>query len=73
MKRLTSDNKMLGYELMKVNNVYMADAETLCVEGAFGTLEEMEEGGLEYLTPYSSSKVSDYRGKLESLCSAMSF
>ncbi len=34
---------------------------------------EMEEGGLEYLTPYSSSMVSDYRGKLESLYSAMSF
>ena len=34
---------------------------------------EMGEGGLEYLTPYSSSKVSDYRGKLESLYSAMSF
>ena len=34
---------------------------------------EMEEGGLEYLTPYSSSKISDYRGKLESLYSAMSF
>ena len=34
---------------------------------------EMEEGGLEYLTPYSSSKVSDYRGKLESLSSAMTF
>ena len=34
---------------------------------------EMEEGGLEYLTPYSSSKVSDYRGKLESLHSAMTF
>ena len=34
---------------------------------------EMEEGGLEYLTPYSSSKVNDYRGKLESLYSAMSF
>ena len=34
---------------------------------------EMEEGGLEYLTPYSSSKVSDYRGKLESLYSAISF
>ena len=34
---------------------------------------EMEEGGLEYLTPYSSSQVSDYRGKLESLYSAMSF
>ena len=34
---------------------------------------EMEEGGLEYLTPYSSSNVSNYRGKLESLYSAMSF
>ena len=34
---------------------------------------EMEEGGLEYLTPYSSSTVSDYRGKLESLYSAMTF
>ena len=34
---------------------------------------EMEEGGLEYLTPYSSSQVSDYRGKLESLYSAMQF
>lgn len=34
---------------------------------------EMEEGGLEYLTPYSSSKTSDYRGKLESLYAAMSF
>ena len=34
---------------------------------------EMEEGGLEYLTPYSSSKVNDYRGKLESLYSAMTF
>ena len=34
---------------------------------------EMEEGGLEYLTPYSSSQVSNYRGKLESLYSAMSF
>ena len=34
---------------------------------------EMEEGGLEYLTPYASSTVSDYRGKLESLYSAMSF
>ena len=33
----------------------------------------MEEGGLEYLTPFSSSKVSDYRGKLESLYSAMTF
>ena len=34
---------------------------------------EMEEGGLEYLTPYSSSRTSDYRGKLESLYAAMSF
>ena len=34
---------------------------------------EMEEGGLEYLTPYSSSKTSDYRGKLESLYAAMNF
>lgn len=34
---------------------------------------EMEEGGLEYLTPFSSSKTSDYRGKLESLYAAMSF
>ena len=34
---------------------------------------EMEEGGLEYLTPYSSSQVSDYRGKLESLSGAMTF
>ena len=34
---------------------------------------EMEAGGLEYLTPYSSSQTSDYRGKLESLYAAMSF
>lgn len=34
---------------------------------------EMEEGGLEYLTPYSSSKTSDYRGKLESMYAAMTF
>lgn len=34
---------------------------------------EMEEGGLEYLTPFASSSISDYRGKLESLHSAMSF
>ena len=34
---------------------------------------EMEEGGLEYLTPFSSSKTSDYRGKLESMYAAMSF
>lgn len=33
----------------------------------------MEEGGLEYLTPYSSSNTSHYRGKLESLSAAMSF
>ena len=33
----------------------------------------MKEGGLEYLTPYSSSKVNDYRGKLESIYTAMSF
>ena len=34
---------------------------------------EMEEGGLEYLTPYASSNVSNYRGKLESIYSAMTF
>ena len=34
---------------------------------------EMEEGGLEYLTPFSSSDTSAYRGKLESLHNAMSF
>ena len=34
---------------------------------------EMEEGGLEYLTPFSSSRTSDYRGKLESLYAARSF
>ena len=34
---------------------------------------EMEEGGLEYLTPFSSSHTSDYRGKLESLYAAMTF
>ncbi|MBR2309288.1 MAG: glucose-1-phosphate adenylyltransferase subunit GlgD [Oscillospiraceae bacterium] len=34
---------------------------------------EMEEGGLEYLTPFSSSRTSDYRGKLESMYAAMSF
>ena len=33
----------------------------------------MEEGGLEYLTPFSSSKTSHYRGKLESLQAAMNF
>lgn len=34
---------------------------------------EMEEGGLEYLTPFSSSRTSDYRGKLESLYAARAF
>ena len=34
---------------------------------------ELEEGGLEYLTPYATSDTSNYRGKLESLHSAMSF
>ena len=34
---------------------------------------EMEEGGLEYLTPYATSTTGNYRGKLESLYSAMSF
>ncbi len=34
---------------------------------------EMEEGGLEYLTPFSSSPNSAYRGKLESLHQAMTF
>jgi len=34
---------------------------------------EMEEGGLEYLTPFSSSSTSDYRGQLESLHAAMPF
>ena len=34
---------------------------------------ELEEGGLEYLTPYATSTTSNYRGKLESLHSAMSF
>ncbi len=34
---------------------------------------EMEEGGLEFLTPYSMSRTDNYRGKLESLYSAMSF
>ena len=34
---------------------------------------EMEEGGLEYLTPYAMSKTDNYRGKLESLYSAMGF
>ena len=34
---------------------------------------ELEEGGLEFLTPYSMSTSHTYRGKLESLYSAMDF
>ena len=34
---------------------------------------ELEEGGLEYLTPYAMSTTDNYRGKLESLHSAMAF
>ena len=34
---------------------------------------ELEEGGLEFLTPYATSTTDNYRGKLESLHSAMSF
>ena len=34
---------------------------------------ELEEGGLEYLTPYATSTTDNYRGKLESLYSAMTF
>ena len=34
---------------------------------------EMGEGGLEYLTPYAQSVSDNYRGKLESLNSAMDF
>ena len=34
---------------------------------------EIEEGGLEYLTPYAASTNNNYRGKLESLYTAMSF
>ena len=34
---------------------------------------ELEEGGLEYLTPYAMSRTDNYRGKLESLHSAMTF
>ena len=34
---------------------------------------ELEEGGLEYLTPYANSETVNYRGKLESIHSAMSF
>ena len=34
---------------------------------------ELEEGGLEFLTPYAQSTVGSYRGKLESLANAMDF
>ncbi len=34
---------------------------------------ELEEGGLEFLTPYAMSKTDTYRGKLESLHAAMGF
>ena len=34
---------------------------------------ELEEGGLEFLTPYAMSTTDNYRGKLESLYSAMDF
>ena len=34
---------------------------------------ELEEGGLEFLTPYAQSVTDSYRGKLESLASAMDF
>ena len=34
---------------------------------------ELEEGGLEYLTPYATSTTDTYRGKLESLYYAMAF
>ena len=34
---------------------------------------ELDEGGLEFLTPYASSRTDNYRGKLESLHTAMSF
>jgi glucose-1-phosphate adenylyltransferase len=34
---------------------------------------ELEEGGLEFLTPYAMSAIDSYRGKLESLHSAMDF
>ena len=34
---------------------------------------EMGEGALEYLTPYAQSTTDSYRGKLESLTSAMTF
>ena len=34
---------------------------------------ELEEGGLEFLTPYAQSVTDTYRGKLESLANAMDF
>ena len=34
---------------------------------------ELEEGGLEFLTPYAMSSTDNYRGKLESLHTAMDF
>lgn len=34
---------------------------------------ELEEGGLEFLTPYAMSTTDNYHGKLESLYSAMAF
>ncbi len=34
---------------------------------------ELEEGGLEFLTPYAMSATDSYRGKLESLYAAMDF
>ena len=34
---------------------------------------ELEEGGLEFLTPYAQTTVGSYRGKLESLNNAMDF
>lgn len=34
---------------------------------------ELEEGGLEFLTPYAMSTTHSYRGKLESLYNSMSF
>ena len=34
---------------------------------------ELEEGGLEFLTPYAQTAVGTYRGKLESVMNAMDF
>ena len=34
---------------------------------------ELEEGGLEFLTPFAQTAVGSYRGKLESLANAMDF